>query len=81
MVMEAPLHGHPSPLVEWFYDEKPLESSDKIDISQLTLIDVARAMIPKAVPEDSGTYKCTVTSLKGTTTRKFLLVVKGMLTL
>lgn len=76
VVMTVPLHGHPSPAIEWFYDDKPIESTDNLDISEDS--EVTRAIIPKVVPQDSGTYKCTVTSLKGTTTKKFLLVVEGM---
>lgn len=74
--MEVPLSSHPSPVIEWFYDEKPIESTDKIAISQDT--ENTKATIPKVEPEDSGTYKCIVSSLKGTTTKSFLLNVEGI---
>lgn len=72
--MEAPLRGHPSPVIEWFYNDQPIESSDAIVISQDD--EFTTAVIPKVQPEDSGTFTCTVSSLKGSTTKKFLLNVE-----
>lgn len=77
VLMEVPLRGHPSPEIEWFRDDQPFKPTDNAEISKDIVF--GKLKIKKVTPEDSGDYKCVVSSQNGTTTKKFLLNVESRL--
>jgi hypothetical protein len=76
VLMDVPLRGHPSPVIEWSIDGKPLEVTNNNEVSQDIVF--GKLKINKVTPGDSGVYKCVVSSAKGSTTKKFLLNVESM---
>ena len=75
VVMKVPLRHLQSPDVQWFKDDKPLESSSHLHFSKRP--SQCSLLIKFVTPRDSGIYKCVATSDQGSTTKKFLVNIEG----
>lgn len=73
--LEARIGGVPTPVVEWFKDETPVDIGEhfvKIVDGDRHCLDIVHVS-----PGDSGTYKCVGTNHLGTVTRVYSLDIEG----
>ena len=73
--LEARIGGVPTPVVEWFKDETPVDISEhfvKIVDGDRHCLDIVHVS-----PSDSGTYTCVGTNHLGTVTRVYSLDIEG----
>lgn len=71
------IRGAPQPEVVWYKDGKRLRESNRLDLRSIG--SSHNIYIRKALPEDSGEYKCVATNVKGTSHKIFDVKVKGIL--
>lgn len=77
--LEARIGGVPTPVVEWFKDETPVDTGEhyvKIVDGDRHCLDIIHVS-----PDDSGTYKCIGSNHLGTVTRVYSLDIEGRLIL
>lgn len=73
--LEAKIGGIPTPVVEWFKDETPVDVGEhfvKIVDGDRYCLDIVHVS-----PSDSGTYKCVGANHLGTVTRVYSLDIEG----
>lgn len=73
--LEARIGGVPSPVVEWFKEDTPVDIGEHF----VNIVDGDRHCldIVHVSPSDSGTYKCVGTNHLGTVTRVYSLDIEG----
>ena len=67
--------GKPCPQAEWFKDDEPLVNGRHFCMRSEG--DKYTLTIMGARPEDSGTYKCVLENLGGTSFRSFTVIIRG----
>ena len=65
----------PAPTIAWYKDEEPIVSDSHLEVIEEP--DNCKLLVKHVTPADSGTYKCVVSSIMATVTKKFLLNIEG----
>lgn len=73
-MLTCSVQGDPEPQVTWFKDNKPLSSSDIMDLKYKN--GIATLFINEVFPEDVGDYVCKALNTMGSTETKCALKIK-----
>ncbi|EDO49557.1 predicted protein, partial [Nematostella vectensis] len=73
--LSVKITGKPVPEVSWTKDEKPVHKIQNIRLDHQD--DIYTLTIREATPNDSGSYKCTLTNDAGKSTRTFSVEIEG----
>lgn len=75
-VLKVRVIGQPTPDVEWYIDDGPIQSNDRISVESQG--DQHELIIHKAELDDEGMYKCVAKSEAGKAICEVELLVDGM---
>lgn len=73
LVLRCAAVGVPIPTITWMKNKRPLQTDDRITISD----DGGELVIRDAVPQDVGDYQCVGTSPAGSATAEIMLWGEG----
>ena len=74
-VLTVKVVGQPTPDVEWYIDDEPIHSDERISLESQG--NQHQLVINKAELDDEGMYKCVAKSKMGTATRTFNIDIEG----
>ncbi|ESO99782.1 hypothetical protein LOTGIDRAFT_141571, partial [Lottia gigantea] len=75
VTFEIRVHGYPEPIIRWFRNDQPVESSPDYEISYSQ--NLHRLTIIEVFPEDAGRFKCVASNALDSKTTECHLIVEG----
>lgn len=73
LVLTCPVEGVPLPTTTWFFNGLPVETSDTLQIDEVT----GNLKIIEMTPEDDGVYTCVATNIAGEASEDSYTTVLG----
>jgi titin len=75
LTLTVNISGIPSPSVQWFLDDEPLQKSDRISID--TTSEYSALTVKNCNPDDTGVYTISAENVVGKAEADFEINVKG----